>query len=198
MKHKSLIILAIAAVATTFAAQSQVRFGVKAGITLNKLRFSDNALEEVIQQYIESWSDNCTGFTGGVMIDAELPLTGLCVDGSIMYVHRRKDMDYINVPINIKYKFAFPGAEQKFCPFIATGPDIAFRVNKDIKEIAEIFKQKRFDIAWNIGLGFEIVRHIQLQASYGFGLNKIVYPAEYQEGAGLKNRYWTITAAFLF
>ncbi len=62
-------------------------------------------------------------------------------------------------------------------------------------------KRKSCDIAWNFGLGVEFVRHLQVSASYGIGLNSAV---ERKLGGGGqevydgKNRCWTVTAAYLF
>ena len=195
MKIKALAIMLVVALAASFSAQAQFKFGLKAGVALNKLKFTDKTLEEVKETLFGS--ENCAGFVGGVMVEFGLPISGLAIAGSLLYAHRRKDFDYIDIPLNLKYKFPIPIVK----PFICTGPDFAFRVNQ-LTDVAGLWKERRFDFAWNIGFGVELFNHLQAQAAYSFGLTKVVeyLPGnpEIPQGAGVNNRYWTITLAYLF
>ena len=192
-----IIVLAIVAMIIALPASAQFRFGIKAGVALNSLHFSSDYLENLN-------SDNRAGFTGGLMAEFTLPVIGLGLDASLMYVHRSAEeavdtddaegevsfakRDYIEIPINVKYKFSIPAISSIVAPYVFTGPSIAFLVS-DSKE-----KNKKCDFAWNVGAGVELVRHLQVSASYGFGITKLVA----ERDANVKNRYWTLTAAYLF
>ena len=192
-----IIVLAIVAMIIALPASAQFRFGIKAGVALNSLHFSSYYLENLN-------SDNRAGFTGGLMAEYTLPVIGLGLDASLMYVHRSAEeavdtddaegevsfakRDYIEIPINVKYKFSIPAISNIVAPYVFTGPSIAFLVS-DSKDI-----YKKCDFAWNVGAGVELVRHLQVSASYGFGITKLVA----ERDANVKNRYWTLTAAYLF
>ena len=86
-------------------------------------------------------------------------------------------------------------------PYIATGPSFAFRVSKN--DFKEFVNQQKCDISWNFGFGVELLSHVQVGASYGMGLNNTLDNLKIREsdktsGIEGKNRYWTITAAYLF
>ena len=192
-----IIVLAVVAMIIALPASAQFRFGIKAGVALNSLHFSSDYLENLN-------SDNRAGFTGGLMAEFMLPIGGLGLDASLMYVHRSAEegvdadeaegevsfakRDYIEIPINVKYKFSIPAISSIVAPYVFTGPSIAFLVS-DSKDI-----YKKCDFAWNVGAGVELVRHLQVSASYGFGITKLVA----ERDANVKNRYWTLTAAYLF
>ena len=192
-----IIVSAIVAMIIALPASAQFRFGIKAGVALNSLHFSSDYLENLN-------SDNRAGFTGGLMAEYTLPVIGLGLDASLMYVHRSAEeavdtddaegevsfakRDYIEIPINVKYKFSIPAISNIVAPYVFTGPSIAFLVS-DSKDI-----YKKCDFAWNVGAGVELVRHLQVSASYGFGITKLVA----ERDANVKNRYWTLTAAYLF
>lgn len=177
------------------------RFGVKAGVALNNLHFSKDAINDLKDK------DNQAGFTGGVMAEFTIPVVNLGVDASLMYVHRpamenengKMKRDYIEIPVNFKYKVSLPFVGDLITPYAFTGPSFAFKTGKS--EIKDFVKSKKCDIAWNVGLGVELLKHVQVGASYGFGITKAVeLMGANNQSAGIdgKNRYWTITAAYLF
>ncbi len=177
------------------------RFGVKAGVALNNLHFSKDAITDLKDK------DNQAGFTGGVMAEFTIPVVNLGVDASLMYVHRpaienengKMKRDYIEIPVNFKYKVSLPFVGDLITPYAFTGPSFAFKTGKS--EIKDFVKSKKCDIAWNVGLGVELLKHVQVGASYGFGITKAVeLMGANNQSAGIdgKNRYWTITAAYLF
>lgn len=199
-----LILVAIMAIGSTMSVSAQFHFGIKAGVAVNSLKFSN--LDDVQKTFSK---DNRAAFTGGIMAEFEVPVIGLCFDASAMYVRRTGDMpvindgtltsvqnkrDYIDVPINIKYKIGIPLISKFIRPYVLTGPDFAFLVSK--KAVVDAYKNKSFDFSWNFGAGIELMRHVQVQASYGLGLSKVVGKSDSQIDG--KNRYWTVTAAYLF
>ena len=78
MKIAKRIILIVALIASVATAQAQFRFGVKAGVAINELKFNESAFN----------SGNRAGFTGGVMAEFTVPVIGVGCDASVMYARR--------------------------------------------------------------------------------------------------------------
>lgn len=188
------VLLAAAAVVP---AQAQFRLGLKAGVAVNTLKFNKDVVS----------SDNRTGFTGGLMADFTVPVIGLGFDASVLYAARSVDFtnsetgdvitktrSYIDIPVNLKYKIGLPGIGRIITPFLTTGPDFSFLLSKE--NMDDAFSNKKFDFAWNVGAGVQLVNRVQIAASYGFGLTKTA-SGDKSLYSG-KNRCWTITAAYLF
>lgn len=210
-KIKAFIVSAIMVCAALFtgvqsaSAGSPLRFGVKAGVNINELKFNENAFS----------SDNRSGFTGGVTLQFIAPIINIGVDASAMYTHRSSRIDfagednvesltnkadYIEVPINFRWNIGLPLVGKVFTPYIFTGPDFSFRVSN--QKVKEAWNNRTFDLAWNFGLGFRFFDHLELGASYGLGItnassgsNAALYGNNITDG---KNRFWTVTAAWLF
>ncbi|MDE6652227.1 MAG: porin family protein [Paramuribaculum sp.] len=192
MKSVKMIIAALVVVfgLTAVPAEAQFRFGPKVGVNINRLSFDNKAFN----------SDNRAGFNAGVMTEFTVPVIGIGVDLSVMYVRRNDKFetegvwhkDYIDIPLNLKWKMNIPVVNNIVRPFITTGPDFAFLTSK---RSFNNFRNKKCDVAWNFGLGVELFKHLQVAGSYGLGLNKFTSTEDYKEG---KNKYWTVTAAYLF
>lgn len=208
---KKISILLLVAVLGAFGAQAQIRFGIKAGANFNKIHFSD--VESSFQP------DNSCGWNAGVMTEFTVPIVGLCFDASLLYSRMNNaissdfnkevadaldsDMSYgknfLEIPINIKYKFGIPVIGSIIKPFIYTGPSFAFKLDKSIMD-------KTFQCAWNIGIGVELIKHLQISGSYGFGINNVAKEVMKNvdpnfgdvEKIKAKNNYWTVSAAWLF
>lgn len=200
----AVLTVAVALLALSVPAQSQVRIGPKLGVEVNTLRFSGDMFDR----------DNRAGFTGGLMIEAMVPGVGLGIDVSVMYVRRNQEAlslmqgyesvdvakDYINVPVNLKWRLGLPLVGKIITPYVFTGPDFAFLTSR--RAINAAWRNKSVDVAWNVGAGVQLFSHVQVGASYGFGITKL------SRMTGLtgndapniqgKNSYWTVTAAYLF
>ncbi len=214
MKNIRILLVAVLVFAGITANAGDVfRFGPKAGVEVNSMRLNSDLFND----------DNRAGFTGGLMMEVNVPLIGLGFDLSVMYVHRvnantvksganidadenalltsdnYRNRDYIEIPLNIKYKIGLPVVGKVVSPYIFTGPSFAFLTSK--RAINEAFENKAFDIAWNFGVGVQLFTHLQIGASYGLGITKTV-SALTPLNAGTKiegkNNYWTVTAAWLF
>lgn len=198
----ALLTLAVAAVVP---AQAQFRIGPRVGVAVNKFAFNKDVFD----------SDNRAGFTGGLMAEFTVPLIGVGVDASVMYARRSlsydvdneysdndnisKHLDYIDIPVNLKYKLGIPVLSKVLKPYFTTGPDFAFLVSG--KKVNNILKGKSCDISWNFGFGLEFLNHLQIGANYGFGINKAVKTVGITDNVQPiegKTHCWTITAAYLF
>lgn len=190
------IIVAIIMTATS-TAQGQVRFGIKGGITLNELKWD----KEIVNK------ENRAGFTAGLMIEIGMPVVGLGIDASVLYAHREDDMyfediklkrDFLDIPLNVKYKIQIPVLSKIISPFVTTGPDFALVLGDTDKGD---FKTRKWNTSWNVGFGVELFRKLQIHANYGIGITKAFkyigkdVNSEPIEG---KDKLWTITAAYMF
>lgn len=189
------IIAVVVAIACVVPASAQFRFGLKAGAAVSSLKFNSDVLS----------SDNRAGFTGGVMVEFTVPVLNIGMDASVLYAGRSIEMvsdqgdvtketrNYVDIPVNFKWKLGLPVVGKVVSPFLTTGPDFSFLCS------SQNFKgawNRKFDVAWNVGLGLELFRHAQLAASYGFGItNSVSGDNALYKG---KNRVWTITLAYLF
>lgn len=203
MKRILIAILSVLAIAAP--ASAQFRWGLKAGVEINSLHFSDKALKDVMS------SDNRAGFVGGLTTEFTVPLIGLGFDASVLYVNRTTKLesassadrvpelgkDFIEVPIHLKYKLSLPAIEKIVAPYVFTGPSFAFLCSK--QGVTEAWEQKKWDVSWNIGLGVQLVNHLQLGASYGIGLNKALDYVGHSNPAGTNQlNCWTVTLGYLF
>lgn len=202
--YKKIILTLLIAVFGMGMANAQLRFGVKAGLNLNSLHLSD------IPGSINK--DNSCGYTLGVMTEFQVPVIGLCFDLSAMYTRMNSDVteqvsntesetisknhNFIEIPLNIKYKFGLPIVGSIISPYIFTGPAFAFKLDKNTIYALET---KTCQVAWNIGVGVELIKHLQISGSYGFGMNNIAKHLDVDtQDLKVKNNYWTVTAAWLF
>lgn len=210
-----LLVLAVLLTAGCGAASAQFRFGIKAGANFNKAKFSEKNFE----------SDNRAGFTAGVMTEFTVPVVGLCLDASLMYSRLytqyndqnagavtsladavttdptkpiKAGQSFFDVPINVKYKIMTPAASI-IAPYIYTGPDFAFNLTGK----NNVFQTKTFQFSWNVGIGVQLIKHLQVGAGYTFGINNIAKHVVDKYGVEVgdvkqRNNYWTVTAAWLF
>ena len=212
--YKKVILTLLVAILGIGAMNAQFRFGVKAGLNLNSLHLKD------VKSNFKK--DNGCGYTAGVMGELQVPVIGLGFDLSLMYTRMNSDFtpttgtlgqgetfsesiskNFLELPLNVKYKIGLPVVSRIVTPYIYTGPTFAFRLNKNT--LSDI-SQKKCQTAWNVGLGVELFRHLQVQGSYGFGMsntvmgiiNKATNAGIQPEEIKAKNNYWTVTAAWLF
>lgn len=188
---KKILVACLIAVMSISAANAGLRFGVKLGTNVNHL--STN-----IKSNFDK--NNRAGFTGGVLAEYMTPLLGLGFDLGVQYAYLNTGIEnnknFIQIPLNLKYKFSLPVVGSFLSPYIFTGPSFDFKLDKST---VTSMKTKTFQSVWNLGLGLELVKHLQIGASYGFGMNtiaKIAIPGA--EPVKYHNGYWTIAAAWLF
>ena len=192
-----IVIIAAIIIAASSTAQAQVRFGVKGGITLNELKWDKDIVSK----------DNRAGFTLGLMMEIGLPVVGLGTDASVLYAHRENDLyledtklkrDYLDLPLNLKYKLQIPVLNKIIAPFVTTGPDFALLLGDTDKGD---FSTRKWNTSWNVGFGAELFRKVQIHANYGIGMTKAFeYIGKDVNSTPVKGKdnYWTITAAFMF
>lgn len=204
MKKLSLLFVAIiASLSLAMPAQAiGFKIGPRIGMNVNSLHFNKDVWK----------SENRTGFTGGLEVNLSLPL-GFGIDASVMYARRSvegqleklnttikdKKLDYISVPINIEWALSLPLVSKIITPYIYTGPDFAFRVTK--AAIKDAWNDHKVDVAWDFGLGVQLIKHLRISATYGLGLTKWANWVGVTDNAKdntARTNCWTVTAAWLF
>ena len=176
-----------------------MKFGVKGGLNISSVHLNSDILK----------ADNVTGFQIGPMIETTIPLIGVGLDAAILYSQKGMDVksetgtstnvktDYIDVPVNLKWKFGLPIIKG----YLAAGPYIGFRVGGDKfweipGSVVGQVKAKNFSAGLNFGAGVELISHLQVGINYGLGLTDNYSAEKYDLNA--KNRGWSVTAAILF
>ena len=172
MKSIKTLLLALAIV-IAIPASAQFRWGVRLGTEVNSMRLDKSVFN----------NENRAGFTGGLMCEFTVPIIGVGFDLSAMYVHRVsnstvttsnaddaalvessrfKNRDYIEIPLNLKYKLSLPVVSKILVPYVTTGPSFSVLTSK--RAITEAYKNKALDVAWNFGLGLQFFNHLQVSA----------------------------------
>lgn len=204
---KIAVVLAAVLIFAGSADAKILRFGVKAGANFNKLSFSKKIGDDLINK------SNSTGWEAGVMAETNVPLFGFGLDLSLMYARMNNNSEiyqngvpiydasknFLMVPLNIKYKVSLPVVGKYISPYIFTGPNFLFNLDKNT---IQDLQNKTCQVAWNFGLGVELINHLQIGASYNLGMGKVgkallnikTNEPEYT----VKNNYWMVTAAYLF
>lgn len=199
MKKVTGLVLIILMAFVAVPAKSQLKFGVKGGLNISSVHLNSDILK----------ADNVTGFQIGPMIETTIPLIGVGLDAAILYSQKGMDVksetgtstnvktDYIDVPVNLKWKFGLPIIKG----YLAAGPYIGFRVGGDKfweipGSVVGQVKAKNFSAGLNFGAGVELISHLQVGINYGLGLTDNYSAEKYDLNA--KNRGWSVTAAILF
>lgn len=217
-----LVVLAAAGVAEA----KPIAFGVKAGMNVNNLKFNkDIASSENSCGWTAGVMADFTVPIIGIGCDVSLMYSRMNNSSNVEYNIPVSNpgsaaeatpgdastsngniygKNFLEIPINLKYKLTLPIVSNYLKPYVFTGPNFAFRLDKSIQDNYQNIKSRTCQIAWNVGLGVELFNHVQVGASYAFGINNIVEKIELPMG-GLnpqdikaKNNYWTISAAYIF
>lgn len=198
---KKFFTLILVAVATMVAspASAQVQFGLKGGLNVTSMSFSEKVLAK----------ENRAGFFIGPTAKFTLPIVGLGVDASALYDQREAEVDgdkikqqAINVPINLRYSV---GLGETASVYFAAGPQFGFNVGDKEHKLTdgETWKLSGSTLSVNFGLGVMILNHVQIGANYNLVCGK-TGELSVLEGAGnaLKNKgranAWQISAAYYF
>lgn len=197
--NKNILLALLLVVATALPLAAQVRLGVRAGVTLGELRFDRDVID----------SDNRMGYTGGLLVDINIPVIGVGIEASAMYTHRsdryRLSDDYqvfkrhyFDIPVYARYRLALAGVERIVAPYVFTGPcfSVLFSENAPTD-----YHNSKTVLSWDIGGGADLFGHLRLSATYGLGISKAMdyidreYTGDRVHG---KDKHWTLSAAWLF
>ncbi len=195
MKKSFSILAVMLLVAAAAHAQLPVKFGVKGGLNITKVKFDKDVAK----------ADNRTGFFIGPMAEFTIPIVGIGADIAVLYDQKnievndtKEKLQFIDVPINLKYTLGlgdFAGI------FFATGPQFSFNVGDKKLFDAETYKMKSSNFSWNVGAGVKLINHIQVGYNYNIGLGKtaeVNSPLDPVKKIKMKNNAHQISVAYIF
>ncbi len=147
-----------------FAVEAQAQgidLGVKAGVNFANITDA-------------SGLSNRTGFVIGAFVGGKLG-DKIGIQGDLLYSQQgakadpeKIDLNYVNVPIVIKY-FLTESLN------LQAGPQFGFVVDDNIKQVFNnIATAESFDLTGVVGLGYDLPMGIRLEGRYNFGLTDVV------------------------
>ncbi len=166
------------------------RIGIEGGLDFS--RFS--ASKELFSP------DNQTGWFVGMKIKTSIPLPNLGVDAALLYNqnkmeylvgtdYREKKMHMFVVPVNLRYNWKI---DANFILYLASGPQWNWLLDKSrISNVGE-FDHSFFD--WNIGMGFEVLKHVQFGFNYNIPLGRMGEV----NNVNLEGHTWNVRFAYFF
>ena len=213
MKKILSLVFMVAAMMYATSANAQVKFGLKGGLNVTSMSFSEDVFD----------ASNKTGFFVGPMVKVTVPIVGLSFDAAALYDQKEADVKYniddefgktnvkqqsINIPVNVRYGFGLSSLANVF--FFA-GPQWGFNVghknygtgshgdyeNRNFLS----FKDSNFSI--NVGLGATLLKHLQVSANYNIACGKtadISYGKALESIAKARSRSncWQIALGYWF
>ncbi len=196
---KKALLVALVAIFSCGYASADFRWGIKAGLNFSNLN---------LKNFSSSIEDpgNRTGWQAGLMAEFTIPIVNIGADASLLYMRQNVDnnvtddcyanKNFIDLPINLKWKIGLPVVGKIISPIIYTGPDFLFACNK---QIIKDFQSKTCEVGWNVGIGLQLVNHLQVTGGYCFGLNGVAkYTGVDAVDYKVKKNYWSVSAAYLF
>ena len=183
MKKILSALMIVACLFMAMPAQAQFQFGLKGGLNISKLTFSEDIVK----------GDNRTGFFIGPMAEFTIPIVGLGVDGALLFSQRGKDevkQTGLEVPVNLKYTI---GLGSLLGIYVAAGPDFFFDFKKK-----DYVDRKKAQVALNLGAGVKLLKHLQVGVTYQLPMGDSFTWKNAGDAIGAKNKTWQVSAAYLF
>ena len=129
------------------------------------------------------------------------------IEASLMYTRRNNRLTdhehvfkrhYFEIPLYARYRLELPSVSRVFAPYIFTGPSFAILFDNSS---SDLYSNRKTYISWDAGLGMDLFQHVRISASYGLGITKALkYVNKEYEGSTVngKDKFWTVSAAYLF
>lgn len=177
-KYLSLVLLAVAMM---FAQQAnaQLKFGVKGGLNVSKISFSEDLFD----------SSNRMGWFFGPTLKYTLPILGLGIDASALYDQRSSKVEDVSehsgqttvkqqsvvVPVNLRLDF---GVGSVASVFLFAGPQFGFNVGddrfnwKNRNNVENVFQLKKSTLSVNVGAGVTLLKFLQVSANCNIASGK--------------------------
>ena len=175
MKKRSLLLLTLICLASSVA-NAQFRFGVRAGANLTKANL-DGTISELFK------SETRPGFFLGPTLEYTIPGLGLGLDLSAYYENKSLNLErtsseslsqtlhYLDVPLNVRWNISLG----LIGVYAATGPQLAWKLGKDIDTILADgeYKFKKSAFSWNVGAGVNF-GHLRVGYTYNIAIGNTV------------------------
>jgi len=175
---KKILIIAFAFLSISTYSQG-LDFGIKAGANFASIKDASNV-------------SNKTGFLVGVFAGVKFN-DNVGIQADLLYSQQGADFDpemidlnYVNIPVVIKY-FVIKGLN------IQAGPQFGFIVDDNIKDLPQdIGEAESFDLTGVLGVGYDFPMGIRADARYNFGLTDIF------DGGDGKNTVVSLSLGYSF
>ncbi|MBL4663618.1 MAG: porin family protein [Flavobacteriaceae bacterium] len=159
MKKLLIVIIVIGLSSQAFA--QEIDFGIKAGVNFSSISDAKGL-------------DNKTGFVGGIFAGVEFN-DNLGVQADLLYSQQGADFDvdkvdlnYVNIPIVLKY-FIAQGLN------IQAGPQFGFIVDDNVSEVfSGVTEAESFDLTGVVGFGYDLPMGVRIDGRYNFGLTDVL------------------------
>lgn len=204
------LILALACILGTMYANAQLRYGATAGVDITSLKFKQDLFN--IEQSV--------GYEAGVMGELMFPGIGFGLDFGAMYSQRGATLDmgsrevwaasklgrervylhYLEIPFNLRFKWTrMNGLEDYIAPYIFGGPKASFLVgHNNVKGTdGKVFEYAGGDLGLQAGMGFELWKNWQVQASYTWGMTYALKTVKL-DNFSARNRTWSVRTVYFF
>lgn len=167
------------------------QWGVEAGVDVSRFRASKELFSP----------DNRVGWFVGLKIKTKIPLPNLGIDAAVLYNqnhleyeattgrYKNKKMHMFVVPVNLRYNWKL---QERFVIYLASGPQWNWLLDKS--RFGESGKLEHTFFDWNIGMGFDIFRHVQFGFNYNIPLGKMGEV----NNVNLEGHTWNVRAAYFF
>ena len=211
MKKILSLVFLVAAMMFATSANAQVKFGLKGGLNVTSMSFSEDVFD----------ASNKTGFFVGPMVKVTVPIVGLSFDAAALYDQKEADVKYtgtdgelgkttvrqksINIPVHVRYGF---GLSSLANAFLFAGPQWGINVgDKNFKwNETSSYSLKKSNFSVNVGAGVTLLSHLQISANYNIACGKsadasLVKAAEALTNAGKdksRNNSWQIALGYWF
>ena len=211
MKKILSLVFLVAAMMFATSANAQVKFGLKGGLNVTSMSFSEDVFD----------ASNKTGFFVGPRVKFTVPIVGLSFDAAALYDQKEADVKYadtdgelgkvnvkqqsINIPVNVRYGF---GLSSLANAFVFAGPQWGINVgDKSFKwNETSSYSLKKSNFSVNVGAGVTLLSHLQISANYNIACGKsadasLVKAAEALTNAGKdksRNNSWQIALGYWF
>lgn len=201
MRKSLLVILLLTLFLTASAA---FRWGPTVGLNVTHFTWK--------QKLVPS-KDAC-GFNAGIVGELMIPGIGFGIDFGLRYAMVGSDVDFgskkvwadrwgnekvrlhtIQVPVNLRFKWTrLNGVEDYVAPFAYAGPLFQFQCSSTQKELFDV---PAGSVGIQVGIGAELIKHIQLSAGYNWGVTYCTRTAKL-ENFSARSSNWQINLAYLF
>ena len=177
MKKILSLVFMVAAMLYATSANAQVKFGLKGGLNVTSMSFSEDVFD----------ASNKTGFFVGPMVKVTVPIVGLSFDAAALYDQKEAKVkangdDYdltgknvkqqsINIPVNVRYGF---GLSSLANAFVFAGPQWGINVGDKNFKWADTasYSLKKSNFSVNVGAGVTLLSHLQISANYNIACGK--------------------------
>lgn len=203
MMKKLLAILLVCI--NALSASAEFRWGPAAGWNLTNYYWKEPLLK----------SDQKSGFQVGLLGEIMIPGIGFGVDIGARYAYRQATVnlgDYpvwsvdgyqngnfalhrLEIPIHLRFKWTrMDGLEHYVAPFAFAGPVVAFNLKQSD---CDAMMHPSGSLGLEVGLGGEFLEHIQLSASYVWGVAYDMRTVKLDNNSA-RSQSWNINVAYLF